>query len=76
VDVRIGQRAVRFARNGDGYVVTTSEGGTAHGDVVLVALGRRAPTDDIDIEIVGLNPVATSRSTGTCACAASRGCTR
>jgi pyruvate/2-oxoglutarate dehydrogenase complex dihydrolipoamide dehydrogenase (E3) component len=56
VDVRTGRRAVRFARNREGFVVSTSDAGTATGDVVLVALGRRAPTDDIGLEIVGLNP--------------------
>jgi pyruvate/2-oxoglutarate dehydrogenase complex dihydrolipoamide dehydrogenase (E3) component len=56
VDIRTGQRAVHFARNGDGYAVTTTDGATAEGDVVLVALGRRAPTEDIGLEIAGLNP--------------------
>jgi pyruvate/2-oxoglutarate dehydrogenase complex dihydrolipoamide dehydrogenase (E3) component len=56
VDIRTGQRAVQFAKDGQKYVVTTSDGGTAEGDVVLVALGRKAPTDDIGLETVGLNP--------------------
>ena len=56
VDIRTGQRAVRFAKDGDTYVVTTSDGNTAQGDRVLVALGRRAPTQDIGLETVGLNP--------------------
>jgi pyruvate/2-oxoglutarate dehydrogenase complex dihydrolipoamide dehydrogenase (E3) component len=56
VDVRTGQRAVRFERDGGGYKVTTSGGEIVEGDVVLVALGRKAPTDDIGLEAVGLNP--------------------
>jgi pyruvate/2-oxoglutarate dehydrogenase complex dihydrolipoamide dehydrogenase (E3) component len=56
VDIRTGQRAVRFAKDGDTYVVTTSDGNTAEGDVVLIALGRKAPTQDIGLETVGLNP--------------------
>jgi dihydrolipoamide dehydrogenase len=56
VDIRTGQRAVRFARDGGDYVVTTSDGATARGDVVLVALGRTAATRDIGLETAGLNP--------------------
>jgi dihydrolipoamide dehydrogenase len=56
VDVRTGERVVRFARNGDGYTVATSGGAKVDGDEVLVAVGRRAPTDDIGLETVGLNP--------------------
>jgi dihydrolipoamide dehydrogenase len=56
VDIRTGQRAVRFARDGDDYVVTTSDGATAQGDVLLVALGRTAATQDIGLETAGLNP--------------------
>jgi dihydrolipoamide dehydrogenase len=56
VDVRTGQRAVRFARDGSDYVVTTSDGATAQGDIVLVALGRTAATLDIGLETAGLNP--------------------
>jgi dihydrolipoamide dehydrogenase len=56
VDIRTGQRAVRFARDGDDYVVTTSDGAVAQGDRVLVALGRTAATQDIGLETAGLNP--------------------
>jgi dihydrolipoamide dehydrogenase len=47
---------VKFAKNGNTFIVTTSGGSTAEGDVVLVALGRKAPTQDIGLESVGLNP--------------------
>ncbi|HTU86511.1 MAG TPA: NAD(P)/FAD-dependent oxidoreductase [Solirubrobacteraceae bacterium] len=56
VEVRTGQRAIHFDRNGEAYSVTTSGGEQVQGDVVLVALGRKAPTDDIGLEVVGLNP--------------------
>jgi pyruvate/2-oxoglutarate dehydrogenase complex dihydrolipoamide dehydrogenase (E3) component len=56
VEIRTSQRVVRLGRNGDAYVVTTSDGGTAEADRVVVAVGRKPPTDDIGLESVGLNP--------------------
>jgi pyruvate/2-oxoglutarate dehydrogenase complex dihydrolipoamide dehydrogenase (E3) component len=56
VDVRTGQRAERFAQSAGTLTVTTADGATAHGDVLLVALGRSAPTDDLGVESVGLTP--------------------
>ena len=56
VEIRTGRRVVRLGRNGDAYVVTTSDDGTAEADKVLIAVGRRAPTDDIGLQSVGLNP--------------------
>jgi pyruvate/2-oxoglutarate dehydrogenase complex dihydrolipoamide dehydrogenase (E3) component len=54
VEIRYAQRAVRFAKDGDTFVVTTSDGATAEGDALLVALGRRPPTHDLGLEAVGL----------------------
>jgi dihydrolipoamide dehydrogenase len=76
VEILTGRRVVRLGRNGDAYVVTTSDDGAAEADRVLVAVGRKAPTDDIGLQNVGLNPGGSSRSTSTCACEACRGCTR
>jgi pyruvate/2-oxoglutarate dehydrogenase complex dihydrolipoamide dehydrogenase (E3) component len=59
VDVRTGQRAERFSQSDGTVTVTTTDGDRAEGDVVLVALGRRAPTDDLGVETVGLAPGAT-----------------
>lgn len=56
VEILTGRRVVRLGRNGDAYVVTTSDDGAAEADRVLVAVGRKAPTDDIGLERVGLNP--------------------
>ena len=57
VDIRTGQAAVKFAQNGGATVtVTTANGGTAEGDVLLVAMGRKPPTDDLGLETVGLEP--------------------
>ena len=36
--------------------VTTTDGGTAVGDKVLVALGRKPSTKDLGVEVVGLEP--------------------
>ena len=55
VDVRAGQSATSFAQDGGTVTVTTADGRTAAGDVLLVALGRRVP-DDLGVETVGLEP--------------------
>ncbi len=56
VDVRTGARAARVAREGtDGPVtVTLDDGSSVVGDELLVATGRRAATDDLGLESVGL----------------------
>jgi pyruvate/2-oxoglutarate dehydrogenase complex dihydrolipoamide dehydrogenase (E3) component len=57
VDVRTGQKAEHVAQAADGSVtVTTSNGGSGDGDVLLVALGREPATKDVGIETVGLEP--------------------
>ena len=56
VDLRIGAKAERVARDG-GRVTVTLEGGDAvEGDELLVVVGRKPPTDDIGLETVGLYP--------------------
>jgi dihydrolipoamide dehydrogenase len=60
VDIRTGQKAERVERAGDGAVtVTTSDGGSAVGDTLLVALGREPSTKDLGLEVVGLKPGTT-----------------
>ena len=57
VDIRTAQKAERVEPNDDGSVtVTTTDGGTAVGDKVLVALGRKPITEDLGVELVGLEP--------------------
>jgi pyruvate/2-oxoglutarate dehydrogenase complex dihydrolipoamide dehydrogenase (E3) component len=56
VEILTARRVVRLGRNGDAYVVTTSDDGTAEADRVLVAVGRKAPTADIGLQNVGLKP--------------------
>jgi dihydrolipoamide dehydrogenase len=56
VDIRTGQKAVRFAQRDGTVTVTTADGATADGDVLLVALGRQAATHDLGVEIAGLIP--------------------
>jgi pyruvate/2-oxoglutarate dehydrogenase complex dihydrolipoamide dehydrogenase (E3) component len=58
VDIRTGQAASEFAQDGGTVTVTTADGATAHGDVLLVALGRKPPTEDLGVETVGLTPGA------------------
>jgi pyruvate/2-oxoglutarate dehydrogenase complex dihydrolipoamide dehydrogenase (E3) component len=56
VDIRTAARGERVSQSGGTITVTTTGGDTAEGDVLLVALGRRAPTDDLGVERVGLRP--------------------
>jgi pyruvate/2-oxoglutarate dehydrogenase complex dihydrolipoamide dehydrogenase (E3) component len=57
VDIRTAQKAERVEQAADGTVtVATSDGGSAVGDVVLVALGRKPATHDLGVETVGLEP--------------------
>src|SRR4051794_33584082 len=53
VDARPGPRAPG-ARREDGEVVLTTDRGEVRGDEVLVAIGRRAQTEGIGLETVGL----------------------
>ena len=55
VDVRLGTE-VSAARREDGEVVLTTSDGALRGDEVLVATGRRARTDDLGVDTVGLEP--------------------
>ena len=56
VDVRTGQKATEVAQENGTVTVTTSDGGSAVGDVLLVALGRAPSTKDLGLETIGLEP--------------------
>jgi dihydrolipoamide dehydrogenase len=58
IGVELGARAERVARQGtDGPVtVTLADGRELTGDELLVAVGRRAPTDDLGLEQLGVEP--------------------
>jgi pyruvate/2-oxoglutarate dehydrogenase complex dihydrolipoamide dehydrogenase (E3) component len=61
VDIRTGQRASRVEERDGVVAVTTEDGGTAAGDTLLVALGRRPQTKRIGLESLGIDtdrPVA------------------
>jgi pyruvate/2-oxoglutarate dehydrogenase complex dihydrolipoamide dehydrogenase (E3) component len=54
VDVRRGQKATKVEQREDGAVtVTLGDGSTADGDVLLVALGRTAQTEQLGLEDLG-----------------------
>jgi pyruvate/2-oxoglutarate dehydrogenase complex dihydrolipoamide dehydrogenase (E3) component len=55
VDIRTGQKASRVQELDGAVVVTTEDGGTADGDTLLVALGRKPQTDGLGLETVGLD---------------------
>ena len=56
VDVRTRAAAIAVERK-DGHVVVELEGGERlTGDELLVAVGRRPPTEDLGLETVGLDP--------------------
>ncbi len=56
--VELGARAEQVSRDGtDGPVtVTLADGRELTGDELLVAVGRRAPTDDLGLDTVGVEP--------------------
>ena len=57
IDVRENAKMTAAARDADGQVTLTLDGGdTATGDELLVAIGRRPLTDDLGLETVGLQP--------------------
>jgi dihydrolipoamide dehydrogenase len=57
VDIRTAQKAERVEQGSDGTItVGTTDGGSAEADVVLVALGRKPATDDLGVELFGLEP--------------------
>jgi pyruvate/2-oxoglutarate dehydrogenase complex dihydrolipoamide dehydrogenase (E3) component len=58
IRVEVGARAERVEREGtDGPVtLTLSDGRSLTADELLVAVGRRAPTDDLGLEHVGVEP--------------------
>jgi pyruvate/2-oxoglutarate dehydrogenase complex dihydrolipoamide dehydrogenase (E3) component len=58
ITVRQGIGVQSVARGGDGVVVTLADGGTATGEKLLVAAGRRPNLSDIGLETVGLDPKA------------------
>ena len=56
VDVRLETKVTRVERSADGVTATLDGGGTVSGAEILVAVGRRPPTDDLGAETVGLEP--------------------
>ena len=57
VEIRTAQKAEAIEPADDGTVtVTTTDGGAAVADKVLVALGRQPSTKDLGLEVVGLEP--------------------
>jgi pyruvate/2-oxoglutarate dehydrogenase complex dihydrolipoamide dehydrogenase (E3) component len=57
VDARIGIRAIAVARDEAGeFTLTLGDGDVISGDELLVAVGRRAHTENLGLETVGLEP--------------------
>jgi dihydrolipoamide dehydrogenase len=54
VDIRTGQKASKVSRRGDAVAVETADGGSAEGDTLLVALGRKPQTEGLGLDTVGL----------------------
>jgi pyruvate/2-oxoglutarate dehydrogenase complex dihydrolipoamide dehydrogenase (E3) component len=55
VDIRTGQKATRVAERDGTVVVTTAGDGTAEGDTLLVALGRKPQTKGLGLEELGID---------------------
>jgi dihydrolipoamide dehydrogenase len=56
IDVRTGVQVTAARREPDGTVVVTTADGEVRGDELLVAAGRRPRTDDLGLDVVGLQP--------------------
>src|SRR3954471_21517857 len=56
VDIRTGQKATKVTQGGGEVTVITDDGGSAVGDVLLVALGRAPSTTDVGLDTIGLEP--------------------
>jgi dihydrolipoamide dehydrogenase len=60
IEVRVGARAVKAARNSSNeFVVTLADGTELESDELLVAVGRVPHTDDLGLETVDLEPGST-----------------
>ncbi len=56
VEVHLGTRAERVTRDGGVVRVELADGTTAEGEEILVAAGRRARTEGLGLETVGIEP--------------------
>jgi len=56
VDIRTGVSATAVRRDAAGVTVQLDDGSEVVGDELLVAVGRRARTEDLGLETVGLEP--------------------
>jgi pyruvate/2-oxoglutarate dehydrogenase complex dihydrolipoamide dehydrogenase (E3) component len=53
VTIKTGQKATKVTQSGGKVTVTVTDGSTAEGDVLLVALGRTAQTEQLGLEDLG-----------------------
>lgn len=56
VDIHVGAKAVRTEQDDDGVCLELDDGTALAGSELLVAVGRRARTDRIGLETIGLEP--------------------
>jgi dihydrolipoamide dehydrogenase len=56
IDVRVGVRATKVERDGDGVAVTLDGGDRITAERLVVAVGRRPRTEDIGLDTVGIEP--------------------
>jgi pyruvate/2-oxoglutarate dehydrogenase complex dihydrolipoamide dehydrogenase (E3) component len=58
LELRVGARATRVAREGDHVTVVLEDGTTVRAAELLVSVGRRARVAELDVATVGLDPDA------------------
>jgi pyruvate/2-oxoglutarate dehydrogenase complex dihydrolipoamide dehydrogenase (E3) component len=58
IELLLGVRVTAASRDGDDYVLATSDGRELRGDRLLVATGRRPRVDGIGLDTVGVTPHA------------------
>jgi pyruvate/2-oxoglutarate dehydrogenase complex dihydrolipoamide dehydrogenase (E3) component len=56
LQIHLGRRAARAAREGDRYVVSFEDGSVLSGERLLVATGRRPRVEGLGLENVGIEP--------------------
>jgi pyruvate/2-oxoglutarate dehydrogenase complex dihydrolipoamide dehydrogenase (E3) component len=56
IELYLGRHAAEVRRDGGEYVVAFTDGTDVRGDRLLVATGRRARTDGLDLESIGIEP--------------------
>ncbi|HKZ14305.1 MAG TPA: NAD(P)/FAD-dependent oxidoreductase, partial [Solirubrobacterales bacterium] len=56
VDIRVGDEVQSVRAGGAGVIAELRDGGAIEGEEILVAVGRKPHTDDLDLDAIGVEP--------------------